>query len=62
LQLQITQNANDSTIRQGTTQLVNQWRELQGYVARVTFDQPQTVRNAQQIAQSLAKLQVIYTN
>ena len=61
LQQQITQNTNDSTIRQGTTQLVNQWRELQGYVSQVTFDHPQTVRNAQQISQSLAKLQVIYT-
>lgn len=57
LQTQVAQNANESAIRQATSQLVNQWRDLRGYISRVT-NRPQTMRNAQQIEQALAKLQV----
>jgi hypothetical protein len=57
---QVLQQTDDATLRRQSANLASQWNELQGYVSRVSFDQPETVQNAQQIAQSLAKLQVIY--
>ena len=57
---QILQQTNDSTLRRQTANLASQWDELQGYISRASFDRPETVQNAQQIAQMLAKLQVIY--
>ena len=57
---QVLQQSHDSTLRQQTAKLANEWDELQGYISRVSFDQPDTAQNAQRIAQMVAKLQVIY--
>ncbi len=57
---QVIQQADNSALRQKTADLAGQWNELQGYISRVSFEQPETKENAQRIAQMLAKLQVIY--
>lgn len=57
----VMQNANTTQIRQQTTELSRQWKELQQHLGRIPEnDRAQIARTTQHIGPALAKLQVMY--